>query len=440
MFLQELHGHENIIEVLNLIEADNNMDIYIVCDFMESDLHAVIKAGILEDVHKQYILYQLLKALKYMHSGQLIHRDLKPSNVLLNSDCHVKLCDFGLARSVAPTSSSKFDAHPVMTDYVATRWYRAPELLVGSTAYTKGVDIWAVGCILAEMIVGKPVFPGTSTLDQLERVIEITGRPSQEDVESVKSPFANQMLDSVQPHRRMSLEDLMPKASVQALDFLKRCFQFNPAKRASASELLAHPYLSQFHDAAKEMDCSRTIDIPLDDNVRLTIKDYREKLYEEISKRRAMNKEEQSSTPSTPPKMNVPSTQGVSKQYSYRASNLTPTTCHTNTGHSTPTTPGTSKSKLMRSPSVATVAPVPYRTTMTVAGPKSPKVAPGAKPRIGSVSRSASVSASQGARAVLARPPSAARMVRTPSTSSLLARVRAASPAAGKRPTTSYYR
>jgi mitogen-activated protein kinase 15 len=287
------------------------------------------------------------------------------------------------------------------------------------------------------MIVGKPVFPGTSTLDQLERVMEITGRPLPDDVEAVKSPFANQMLDSVQPQRHKSLEDIMPKASVQAIDFLKRCFQFNPDKRSSAAELLAHPYLSQFHDAAKEPDCSRTIDIPLDDNVRLTIKDYREKLYEEISKRRAQNKEEQSSTPSTPPQMNVPSTQGVTKQYSYRASNLTPTTCHTNTGHSTPNTPGTSKTtKVMRSP--PSVAPVPYRTAATVAGPKSPKS--GAKPRAGSILRSTSVNPTQGARAVLARPPSAARLIRTPSSSSLLARARAASPAAGKRPTTSYYR
>jgi mitogen-activated protein kinase 15 len=87
MFLQELNGHENIIRLLNVLKADNDKDIYLICDYMESDLHAVIRANILEEIHKQYIIYQLLKALKYMHSGQLLHRDIKPSNILLNSDC-----------------------------------------------------------------------------------------------------------------------------------------------------------------------------------------------------------------------------------------------------------------------------------------------------------------------------------------------------------------
>ena len=99
-------------------------------------------------------MYQILKALKYMHSGDLIHRDLKPSNILLNSECHVKIADFGLARSVA---TKEEDAPPVLTEYVATRWYRAPEILLGSTKYTKSVDMWSVGCILGELIIGKSV-------------------------------------------------------------------------------------------------------------------------------------------------------------------------------------------------------------------------------------------------------------------------------------------
>lgn len=96
----------------------------------ETDLHAVIRANILEDIHKQYIVYQLLKALKYMHTGNILHRDLKPSNLLLNSDCFLKVADFGLARSIASLENAE---NPVLTDYVATRWYRAPEILLGST-------------------------------------------------------------------------------------------------------------------------------------------------------------------------------------------------------------------------------------------------------------------------------------------------------------------
>lgn len=120
---------------------------------METDLHAVIRAKILENVHKKYVLYQytlfyfrVLKGLKYMHSGDLIHRDLKPSNILLDSDCLAKLADFGLARSVATANQSSGEA--VMTEYVATRWYRAPEILLGSSCYTKAVDMWSIGCIL----------------------------------------------------------------------------------------------------------------------------------------------------------------------------------------------------------------------------------------------------------------------------------------------------
>ena len=151
MFLQELNNHENIVKLWNVLKADNDRDIYLVFEFMDTDLHAVIRANILEEVHKQYIMYQLLKALKYMHTAGMLHRDMKPSNMLLNSDCLVKVCDFGLARSIASMNSSSA-SNPVLTDYVATRWYRAPEILLGSTKYTKGVDMWSIGCILGEVL------------------------------------------------------------------------------------------------------------------------------------------------------------------------------------------------------------------------------------------------------------------------------------------------
>ena len=153
--MQELYGHENIVKLLNVIRAENDKDIYLVFDFMETDLHAVIKANILEDIHKRYIVYQTLKCLKYMHSAEVLHRDLKPSNILLNAECHAKVADFGLARSLAQTDD---DGTPLLTDYVATRWYRAPEILLGSHTYTKAVDMWSIGCIIGEMHLGKPMF------------------------------------------------------------------------------------------------------------------------------------------------------------------------------------------------------------------------------------------------------------------------------------------
>lgn len=157
---------------------------------METDLHAVIRARILEDIHMQYIIYQVLKSLKYMHSANMIHRDLKPSNVLLNSECHVKVCDFGLARSL----DKRRDQQPLLTDYVATRWYRAPEILLGSHDYTKSVDMWSLGVVMAELLLGKTLFPGTSTLNQLKKIMEVTGKPSAEDIASLNSPLAETML------------------------------------------------------------------------------------------------------------------------------------------------------------------------------------------------------------------------------------------------------
>lgn len=252
--------------------------------YLDTDLHKVIRAGILEDIHKQYIIYQLLKAMKYIHSAQILHRDLKPSNLLLNSECLMKLADFGLARSVLSVAK---DESPVLTDYVATRWYRAPEILLGSTTYTKGVDIWSIGCIMGELFGGKTMFPGTSTMNQLERIIAVTGKPSQEDVDSIQSAFASSMLESIdQDIEVKSLKDLYPKAKSDQLDLMKQMLLFNPAKRITAADALCHKYLAQFHNTESEPDCKTIIKLDFDDNTKYSVKDYVEKLYMEIRKKR----------------------------------------------------------------------------------------------------------------------------------------------------------
>ncbi|PRW59653.1 mitogen-activated kinase 5 [Chlorella sorokiniana] len=284
MFLQELNNHENIIRLLNVLKADNDRDIYLVFEYMETDLHAVIRANILEEVHKQYIMYQIFRSLKYMHSAQLLHRDIKPSNVLLNSECQVKMADFGLARSVAQLASE--EGNPVLTDYVATRWYRAPEILLSSHRYTFGVDMWACGCILGELINGKPIFPGTSTMNQLDRILEVTGRPSPLDIDSIQSPFAATMLDSMRAPATPRLEATFPSASPEALDLLRKLLHFNPDKRISPEEALRHPYCAQFHNPHDEPVAPSTITIPIDDNTKYSISEYRDRLYLEIVKRK----------------------------------------------------------------------------------------------------------------------------------------------------------
>ncbi|EAR90208.2 extracellular response kinase (macronuclear) [Tetrahymena thermophila SB210] len=283
MFLQELNGHENIVKLLNIIKAENNKDLYLVFDFMETDLHAVIRADILEEIHKKYVMYQILKALKYMHSGDLIHRDLKPSNILLNSECHVKLADFGLARSVAQKED---DAPPVLTEYVATRWYRAPEILLGSTKYTKAVDMWSVGCILGELIIGKSIFPGVSTLNQIERVLELTGKPKNEDIEAIESSLAWNILNSINITKQKKFEQFFQGASPDALDLLKKLLVFNPKLRLDAEQALQHRYVAEFHNPAEEHVCSKPIQIPLNDHEKFSIRKYRESLYADINERK----------------------------------------------------------------------------------------------------------------------------------------------------------
>eukprot|EP01116_Phalansterium_solitarium_P024141 TRINITY_DN874_c0_g4_i1.p1 TRINITY_DN874_c0_g4~~TRINITY_DN874_c0_g4_i1.p1 ORF type:complete len:368 (+),score=101.54 TRINITY_DN874_c0_g4_i1:111-1214(+) len=289
MFLQELSQHENIIHLFNVLKAENDRDIYLVFEYMETDLHAVIRANILEEIHKQYIVYQLLKSLKYMHTGNVVHRDIKPSNILLNSECLVKLADFGLARSM----NSNTSANAVFTEYIATRWYRAPEILLGSTKYTKAVDMWSVGCILGELLGGKPMFPGTSTLNQLDRICEVTGMPTAQDIESIDSPYAATMSESIPQSTKKEVAELFPKASQDALNLLKRLLVFNPKDRLTAEQALDHPYVGQFHNASEEPACPFAIKISIDDDHKYSIGEYRNQLYADIIKRKKAVRQKQ---------------------------------------------------------------------------------------------------------------------------------------------------
>eukprot|EP00210_Caulerpa_lentillifera_P004560 g4350.t1 len=285
MFLQEVSGHENIIRLLNVLKAANDRDIYLVFEYMETDLHAVIRANILEDVHKRFIMYQLFKSLKYLHSGELLHRDIKPNNLLLNSDCSLKLADFGLARSLSSLLQDD-GTIAVLSDYVATRWYRAPEILLGCKKYSFGVDMWSSGCILAELIGSKPVFPGSSTLDQLERIAEVTGPPSRMDLAATQSSYSAIMLEGCRFAPQRKLTSMFPDISPDAEDLLRSLLQFNPDKRITAEEALRHPYVSQFHNPLDEPCASKVFTTPINENTQFSIHHYRTTLYAEIVRRK----------------------------------------------------------------------------------------------------------------------------------------------------------
>lgn len=160
--LLKFFDHDNIIALVDLPRPEAKTgfnDIYIITDLMETDLHRVIYSKQeLSDEHIQYFAYQILRGLLYIHTANVIHRDLKPSNILLNKDCDLKICDLGLARGYENEEEFK-------TEYVITRWYRAPEVILNASEYTKAVDIYAVGCIIAELLGRTPLFPGEDYLD-----------------------------------------------------------------------------------------------------------------------------------------------------------------------------------------------------------------------------------------------------------------------------------
>ena len=166
--------HENIVGIVDMMPpmmryVDDFKDVYIVSELMETDLYRIIysKQSLSLD-HVQYFIYQVLRALKYIHSANVLHRDLKPSNLLVNSNCDLKVCDFGLARGVLDNEQMRDSTKkPLLTEYVVTRWYRAPEIMLACHEYDKPVDVWSTGCILAELLARKPFFPGEDYIDQV---------------------------------------------------------------------------------------------------------------------------------------------------------------------------------------------------------------------------------------------------------------------------------
>ncbi|KAL3097765.1 hypothetical protein niasHS_000500 [Heterodera schachtii] len=288
MFLQEFGRHPNIIKLFNILRADNDKDIYLVFEYMEADLHNVIKKmTILKDIHKQYIMCQLFRAVKFLHSGNVLHRDLKPSNVLLDADCRVKLADFGLARSFSQMDDYLDGTNvPELTEYVATRWYRSPEILLAAKRYTKGVDMWSLGCILAEMLLGKALFPGTSTINQIERIMNSINRPSKQDIESIGSTYAASVLDKMPQRPKRPLEALLAQSFPEAIDLVNRLLVFAPHKRLNVEQCLTHPYVVQFHNASEEPSLDYEVKLSLPDHIQLSVHEYREKLYEIIATRK----------------------------------------------------------------------------------------------------------------------------------------------------------
>mmetsp|Transcript_31030 Transcript_31030/g.70985 ORF Transcript_31030/g.70985 Transcript_31030/m.70985 type:complete len:409 (+) Transcript_31030:128-1354(+) len=255
-------SHENVIGVREVFFPGSILkctDIYVVTELMETDLASVLKSPQpVTDEHCQFFLYQIVRGIKYIHSAGLIHRDLKPRNLLVNSNCDLKICDFGLARGVF--NEEVFQNSP-MTEYVCTRWYRATEVLCSWPDYGKASDIWSIGCIFAEMIRRKPLFPGRSTQQQLQLIVAHLGLPTTSFLNRVPNIKCRKFLLEEPGNIVHPLNKVVQTTSQVAFDILNGMLVFDPEDRLTATDLLEQPYLSVLHSPDDEpvrepLDCA----------------------------------------------------------------------------------------------------------------------------------------------------------------------------------------
>ncbi|CAK5274874.1 unnamed protein product [Mycena citricolor] len=290
--LRHFH-HENIIAILDILRPpsiEQFNEVYLVQELMETDLHRVIRTQELSDDHCQYFIYQTLRALKALHSADVLHRDLKPSNLLLNANCDLKLCDFGLARSARPPPNVANDSSTFMTEYVATRRVslslpcsfsilaHRPQMVPcpGGHADVQRVHpchryvvcrMCARGDVVGEttlpwsrLYVPLPLFIVTFCVphtivadhDQLSIILDVLGTPSIDDFYAISSQRSREYIRALPFRKKRPLSTLFPKANPDAIDLMEKLLTFSPKRRIEVEDALAHPYLSPYHDPADE--------------------------------------------------------------------------------------------------------------------------------------------------------------------------------------------
>ncbi|GJQ78377.1 hypothetical protein Trydic_g22203 [Trypoxylus dichotomus] len=238
--------HPNLVNLLEVFRRKRRL--HLVFEFCERTVLNELERyprGCPELLTMQ-IIWQTIQAVGYCHQHGCIHRDIKPENILLTGSGVVKLCDFGFARMLSPGEN--------YTDYVATRWYRAPELLVGDTQYGTPVDVWAIGCVMAELIKGEALWPGKSDVDQLYLIRCTVGDLMPRHMQAFKSNEFFQGIILPVPQQLIPLEVKVPSCTSIALDFLKKCLDKDPSKRWNCDHLLQHPYLENFNFRIDEND------------------------------------------------------------------------------------------------------------------------------------------------------------------------------------------
>lgn len=255
--MKVLGVHSDLLRLKRVMMSKDMHHVLLVMDLMEADLRKVLDLNILHSMHRRVFMYQLLRGLAFMHDSGVLHRDLKPQNILVNADCTVRIADFGISRygfddKNASSATSTSDTDSIQwTDYVVTRWYRAPELCgLFYKDYGAAVDAWSIGCIFAELLIGSPLFLGRDSEHQLKVITDLLGKPSEECIRKIENPRAREWLRDLPPKPdklRQTLDELGVHDK-HALDLLTKLLAFDPAERLSARDALTHPYLQDIHD------------------------------------------------------------------------------------------------------------------------------------------------------------------------------------------------
>jgi mitogen-activated protein kinase 1/3 len=266
--------HKHIVQMRYLLppKAQDFDDVYLVQELLDTNLEQIIRSKQkLSEFHHRYMAHGILSGLCHLHEMDVVHRDLKPANILVNADCTVKICDLNLARSsrpLRPARCKRGDQYPKqggMTEYICTRWYRAPEVVLLRGAYGTPMDIWAVGCILCEFVLRKPLFAGTNSHDQLRKIAAVLGAPP---AEAVFWPYlasgADRFLRSLVGKQGQCWQTLLPGASPTCVRAVEQMLTWDPQTRSTARECLRFTFFEDVVDPAPRPFPSTTMDWSFD--------------------------------------------------------------------------------------------------------------------------------------------------------------------------------
>ncbi|KAJ0401081.1 hypothetical protein P43SY_005686 [Pythium insidiosum] len=240
--------HPNCVQLLDVVVGRKRSSVFLVFEYCEHDLALLLRAQSHRVPHRhpfteselKRIMLSILHAVEHLHAQSLVHRDIKLSNVLYDRYGAVKLADFGLARELATARDEP------LTPKVVTLWYRAPEILLGCDRYTTAVDVWSCGCIFAELLLQDPLFPGTSDLDQLDKIFKVLGRPSDHIWPGMSElPNADKLRVDSSTRSTSTLHKTLHSLSPKGLDLLTRMLTYDPAQRITAREALEHPFFRE---------------------------------------------------------------------------------------------------------------------------------------------------------------------------------------------------